>query len=176
MKLITRQVIKGDRDCSVDNGGCGAKICQDINGTPTCFGNSYKLSPDKNMEKIYKRFSRLITETSQISRHKKFAAKMLQKVGDLSDLMVDKYMTYKKKCDFPNFNDENEEDDARFDRENPCKAANQLTSAYIKWASVYNNNCKRPNNAFRRKLERDFGKVQAKIQVKIGSCDKKKSV
>lgn len=101
---------------------------------------------------------------------------MLQKVGDLSDLMVDKYMTYKKKCDFPNFNDENEEDDARFDRENPCKAANQLTSAYIKWASVYNNNCKRPNNAFRRKLERDFGKVQAKIQVKIGSCDKKKSV
>ena len=65
-----------------------------------------------------------MTETPQISRHTNFANKITEKVGELSDLMVDKWIQFSQKCEFPDF-DEEEEDDARFDRENPCKAADQ---------------------------------------------------
>ena len=66
----------------------------------------------------------MMTETAQISRHTNFAQKITQKVGDLSDLMVDKWLRFSEVCEFPDFNEE-EKDDARFDRENPCKAADQ---------------------------------------------------
>merc|ERR1712130_62434 len=133
-------------------------------------GFDYDKDPNDALVKVNGRFDTFVQENFE--SHPGFVKAVIKSAKKTTDRMVAKFDKLNGKCSlFERTVDQ--EDDLRYDQNDPCKAAKQLPKAFVKWASVYNTNCNGNDNAdaFVKRVESAFSKIEGKLTKKLKKCD-----
>merc|ERR1711972_1218037 len=112
--------------------------------------------------KISSRYDRFMSVF--ISDRTSVIKSVTKKVGSLTARLEKEYNKLNSKCKFHESSDA-DADSERFNRENPCKAANTLQSVLLNWTRAYSMDCQKPAAAVRwfDRVERHSDKITRKL-------------
>merc|ERR1712003_449305 len=101
-------------------------------------GNSVELKLDKLLDKIDEIFDTWATKQEKTQN-------LRDKWEDMSIKFSDKYVKLQKHCNFPSTWKDVDYENAvdRYDRDDPCKAMDQMVKGFEKWANTFTSDCRK---------------------------------
>ena len=104
---------------------------------------------ETRVNKLLEKFAEVL-ELGAVKEHVQVKANA--EMTKMANQMIAQHENFRdvKGCYFPDTwkKDEDEDDQVRFDRENPCRGLKQIVTGFRKWGEIFNRNCKNPSKMF----------------------------
>ena len=104
---------------------------------------------ETRVNKLLEKFAEVL-ELGAVKEHVQVKANA--EMTKMANQMIAQHENFRdvKGCYFPDTwkKDEDEDDQVRFDRENPCRGLKQIVTGFRKWGEIFNRNCKNPDKLF----------------------------
>ena len=104
---------------------------------------------ETRVNKLLEKFAEVL-ELGGVKEHVQEKANTL--MSKMANQMIAQHENFRdvKGCTFPDTwkTNADEDDQVRFDREDPCKGLKQIFTGFRKWGEIFNRNCKNPDKWF----------------------------